>query len=112
MIFQDWIRLKWGDQGELAEKLKISRGTVSAYATGRINIPPATQEKLRKLGYVGAWPRDEAKESQSINALTREEFAEYRGMVKAEVSMLKEGLERAMEKIRQLESKTQDGGKS
>lgn len=59
----EWIRSRFGSQDGLAEKLKVSVATVSAYKTGRINIPPKAQEAIRKLGYTGPWPNEEAQEA-------------------------------------------------
>lgn len=72
----EWITRKWGDQDSLAEKLKVSRATVSAYKTGRINIPPKIQDQLRKMGYDGPWPRQEAQAAGA--RITREEFDRLR----------------------------------
>ena len=79
----EWIKSRWGSQDVLAEKLKISTATVSAYKTGRINIPPKTQDAIRKLGYQGPWPREETKEASAPSGISLEEFWKLVGRLEA-----------------------------
>ncbi len=102
----DWINLKFGDQDGLAEKLKVTRGAVSAYKTGRNEIPMKLQEAIRKLGYAGPWPREEVKEGAAPAEgvyLTKEEFAEWRGYWRAGTEKLLEQLEDLARKVDRLE---------
>lgn len=91
---------KWRDgegwtQHQLADKLGVPRPTFQKMESGVGPIPPKIQTKIRKLEYTGPWPREEAKESAG-GVLTREEFAEWRGYLKA-------GMEGVLKRLDDLE---------
>jgi hypothetical protein len=97
----EWIRSRWGSQDVLAEKLKVSVATVSAYKTGRINVPPKIQDAIRKLGYVGPWPREEAKEAAAPAGVSEREIGKLEGRIEAlerQVERLAEGFRHHMTK--------------
>lgn len=98
----NWISLRFGDQDGLASKLGITRAAVSAYKTGRNEIPAKVKDAIRKLGYDGPWPRAEAQEATagaSIGYATIEEVAELRGAVKAHIEYWERGEEKVLRRL-------------
>lgn len=85
----EWRKGKGWTQGDLADKIEEPRPTYQKWESGvSLGIPPEIQAKLRKAGYTGPWPQEEAKEKarpQAGDYITREEFAELRGAVKAHI---------------------------
>jgi hypothetical protein len=103
----DWIKSAFGDQGGLAEVLDppVAKNTVSSWKTGRNGVPPEYQKQIRKLGFKGPWPREEAQEAAaggSPTYVTREEFAEWRGYWKAGTEELLKRLEALEDQVRKL----------
>jgi hypothetical protein len=101
-----WIKERFKTQGALAEELGLQQSRISKWLGGE-PIPKTYQDRIRKLGYKGAWPTElpqEASAGASASYLTREEFAEERGALRAEVRLLRESLEKAFELIRDLKT--------
>lgn len=87
----DWVKKKYSSQAKAAEALEKRQGVISSWITGRNNPSSEMQEVLRRLGYDGPWPQEEAKSQSSDTVLTAESFIELRGAVKA----LREDLKQA-----------------
>lgn len=103
----EWIKATYGDQGGLAEALvpPVAKNTVSSWKTGRNGIPPDYQKQIRKLGFKGLWPSQEAQESAAAPGgpyVTREELAELRGRLEGRIEVLERALERLGEGVRLL----------
>jgi hypothetical protein len=103
----EWIKSRYGDQGGLAAKLKppVAKNTVSSWKTGRNGIPPEYKKQMRALGFSGPWPQEEAQgpaTDVTPSGITREEFAEERGALRAEIRLLREALEKMGEGVREL----------
>ena len=101
----DWIRSKWGTQLAFAEKMGIHQGRVSRWLKGQDGISSEYQAAIRKLGYTGPWPTQEAQDAQAGGPaayVTREELAEVKGALGAEMRLLREAVEKMGETIREL----------
>jgi len=82
----NWIREKWGSQVAFAEKLGVQQSRVSKWLSGREGVSQDYQGKIRKLGYSGPWPREEAKEAPApagIEPTRSEELWKLTGRVEA-----------------------------
>jgi transcriptional regulator with XRE-family HTH domain len=99
MNLKDWRKQKGWRQEDLADKLGEPRPTFQSWETGRSAIPPAIQAKLRKMGYDGPWPQEEAKTAEGV---TREEFADLKAALKAHVEYWRDGEERVLQKLMEL----------
>lgn len=100
----EWIKVKWGDQGTLAARLKpsVAKNTVSSWKTGRNRIPPDYQKQLRGMGYDGPMPHEEAQEAPAPAGgpyATASEVAELRGALKAHIEQWERGQEKVLERI-------------
>jgi hypothetical protein len=103
----DWIKSAFGDQGGLAEVLDppVAKNTVSSWKTGRNGVPPEYQKQIRKLGFKGPWPREEAQEAAAAGPapyVTREETAELKGRLEGRIEVLERALEKLGEAVRLL----------
>lgn len=105
MKLKAWRKSKGWSQEELAAKVGANQKTYGAYETGRNDISAEVQAKLRKLGYTGPWPREEAQES-TVPAngayVTREEFAELRGALGAHVEYWRTGEGKVLQRLEEL----------
>lgn len=100
-----WIRVKWKTQIAFADKLGVHQGRVSRWLKGQDGISADYQAAIRKLGYTGPWPQAEAQDAAAGGPapyVTREEFAESKGAMKAEIRLLREALEKMGEAVREL----------
>jgi transcriptional regulator with XRE-family HTH domain len=105
-----WISSKWGTQVKFADKLGVTQGRVSRWLKGQDGISADYQTAIRKLGYTGPWPAEEAQDAAAGGPapyVTREEFAEERGALRAEIRLLREALEKMGEAIRALDIRTE-----
>lgn len=94
-----WIRSKYGSQAQFADKIGAHATMVSRWMGGA-GISEEYQAKIRKLGYSGPWPED-VKDSAG-EALTREEFAEWRGYWKGGMEGVLARLEALEDQVRKL----------
>lgn len=90
MNLREWRRSKGWNQSDAAAKLRIAQNTYSAWETGRSEIPADGERDLRKMGYTGPLPRQEAPAASPADYVTREDFWKLVGRL--------ETLERAFEK--------------
>jgi hypothetical protein len=66
----EWIKVKWKTQGAFGDKLGVAQGRVSKWVLGTEGITEDYQARIRKLGYTGPWPREEAQEApQALQAV-------------------------------------------
>lgn len=80
MNLREWRKSKGWGQEELAGKIGSNQKTYSAYETGRLkDIPPDIQAKIRRLGYQGPWPAQEAPAGGAMP----EEVVKLKGRVEA-----------------------------
>lgn len=94
--FGDFVRVRFKTQAKAAKALSTRQNVISNWVTGRNNPEPEMQQLLaEKYGYDGTWPDRSAKESPA-GALTREEFAEWRGYWKS-------GMEGVLKRLDDLE---------
>jgi len=107
--FESWVKTKGGQKG-LAEAFSkrfpkekpISQAAISNWVTRRA-IPLERRPQIKAMGWAGPW--DWPPDPEAIlmpDAVSRVEFAEYRGKVDEKLSTLKDGLEKALELIRDL----------
>jgi len=99
-----WIREKWRTQVAFAEKLGVHQGRLSKWLGGAEGISDDYQAKIRKLGYVGPWPSEEAKEASAPVGgpyVTVADFAEWRGYWRA-------GTERVLEEAEAMKKQIAD----
>lgn len=100
-----WIREKFQTQAVFGEKIGVRQGRVSKWVLGQEGISPEYQKAIRKLGYTGPWPAEEAQDAAAggpASYVTREEFAELRGALGARIDGLERALERMGEIVRDL----------
>jgi transcriptional regulator with XRE-family HTH domain len=100
MNLGEWIIGKYKTQAAFAEKLNVRQGQVSRWISGANEVSEGYRREIRNLGYKGPWPEKTAAKGE--NLVTREEFAEEKGALRAEVRLLRESLEKAFELIRDL----------
>lgn len=74
----------------MAAKVGVNDKTYGAYEVGRNDIPHDVQGRLRKVGFTGPWPREEAQ-APSGDFTPREDYWKLVGRV--------ETLERTVEKL-------------
>jgi hypothetical protein len=94
-ILGKWIREKFGSQTQFGLKLGVNPTMVSRWMNGG-GISDDYKAKIRKLGYTGPWPREEAQEAPA-GVVTREEYEAIRQELWKVVGRL-ETLERAFER--------------
>jgi transcriptional regulator with XRE-family HTH domain len=99
---REWRRSKGWNQGEIAAKLRIAQNTYSAWETGRSEIPADGERDLRKLGFAGQLPRQDAAASAPAPYVTREELAELRGALKAHVEYWRTGEGKVLQRLEEL----------
>lgn len=100
MNLKEWRKSKGWSQADLAEKLGGNQKTYGAYETGRNDIPHDVRAKLKKMGYTGPWPREEAPASAGGPYVTEAAFAEWRGYWRG-------GMEGVLERLKALEDQVQ-----
>jgi transcriptional regulator with XRE-family HTH domain len=95
-------------QEQFGKKLGLSQATYQTYESGRSAIPPEIQAKIRKLGFVDRFPQEEGQDTPAPAgpALTREEFAEWRGYWKKGTEELLQRLEDLTRRVDQLEKRS------
>lgn len=94
--FGEFVRVKFKTQANAAKLLKTRQNVISNWVTGRNKPEPDMQETLsEKWGYDGGWPAQKAKEAAG-DSISREEFAEWRGYLKA-------GMEGVLKRLDDLE---------
>ena len=78
MNLREWRESKGWEQADLAAKLGKPRPTYQKMEAGTGPIRPKEQDKIRKLGYTGPWPREVAKKAAEAgdSYITRAEFDE------------------------------------
>lgn len=82
----EWILGKWKTQAAFAEKLGVRQGQVSRWIAGANEISEEYQDKIRKAGYKGPWPSEEAKEAPAPAAgpyVTEKDFGKLEGRIEA-----------------------------
>jgi transcriptional regulator with XRE-family HTH domain len=103
MNLREWRKTKGWLQGDLADKLGEARPTYQKMESGVGPISPAVEAKLRKLGFDGKLPRQEAKEApaETIPAAYYREMGRLEGRLEA----VERRLEEAFALIRDLKLK-------
>ncbi len=94
---KNWRIEKGLTQTEMAQKLGSNQKSYSAYETGRVSVPGKIQGKLRRMGYADSFPHETRSENVWV---TREEIAGDLGSLKADISMLKDKLEKVLDILR------------
>lgn len=100
-----WIKEEWGSQVAFSEKLGVQQSRVSKWLSGREGISQDYQTRIRKLGYKGPWPAEEAQESPAAAGgpyVTEKDFAEWRGYWRAGTEGVLERLKAAEDTIKDL----------
>ncbi|MEO7957631.1 MAG: hypothetical protein ABIW76_13170 [Fibrobacteria bacterium] len=112
--FESWVKTKGGQRGlahafsrKFPKEKPISQTAVSNWVTRRV-IPVDRRPQLKAMGWDGPW---EWADEPILSTITREEFAEFRGATKAELSLLRDGLEKALELIRDLAGRLPEGSR-
>jgi transcriptional regulator with XRE-family HTH domain len=98
---KEWRGSKGWTQGDLAEKIGSNQKSYSAYETGRTSLPGELQTKLRKLGYSGPWPHQEA----SVESISPDVFHREVGKLEGRLEAVERRLEDALVLIRDLKLK-------
>ena len=96
-----WIREKYDTQAAFGDKIGVRQGRVSKWILGTEGISPEYQRAVRKLGYSGPWPVEEAQDTQAGGPapyVTRDEFLKWTGRIER----LEEGFEKLGEVVRLL----------
>lgn len=91
-----WIREKFGSQTQMALKLGVNPTMISRWMNGA-GISDDYKAKIRKLGYSGPWPHEEAQEAQTAG-VSREDHWKLVGRVEA----IERAFERLAEGVREL----------
>lgn len=97
-----WIREKWKTQIAFSEKLGVHQARVSKWLSGIDGISDEYQEKIRKMGYKGPWPQEEAKEVSAPAGgpyATASDLAELKGAVRAHVEQWERGQEKVLQRL-------------
>ncbi len=71
-----WIKEKHRSQAAFAQKLGVDPTRLSRWLNLSDGISAEYQAKIRKLGYQGPWPADEAAPEPEGKPVTRAEFDE------------------------------------
>jgi transcriptional regulator with XRE-family HTH domain len=103
-----WREGKGWTQADIAGKIGEPRPTYQKMESGEGPIWPEMQAKIRKVGYTGPWPREEAQEAAApagANYVTREELAELRGAVRAHIEQWERGQEKVLRRLEALARK-------
>ncbi len=95
---EKWIRESFRTQGEAAEKIGTTQTTISKWIGGKQRISLVFQKRLRKLGFGGLL---DLQGAGTVTA-TREELAELRGEMRAEIRNLRDVQEKLGEALRAL----------
>lgn len=101
----EWIREKWKTQAVFAEKLGVTQGRVSKWLTAAEGVSADYQAKIRKLGYQGPWPAEEAQEPAPPTGgpyITEKDAARELGKLEGRIETLEKRLEEALEQLRDL----------
>ena len=80
-----WIRDKYRSQAKFAEKLGVDPTRLSRWMNLSDGISDEYQAKIRKLGYTGPWPNEEAQESPALAGgpyVTEKAFEDVPGRLK------------------------------
>ena len=101
MDLKAWRKSKGWTQGAVADKIGAIQGTYGAYETGRISIPAPIQAKLRKIGYDGPMPRQEAQDAPAAG-VSREDVATELGKLEGRIERLETAYEKLGELVRDL----------
>lgn len=99
-----WRDAKEWTQGDLADKLAVPRPTFQKMESGVGPISPKIQAKIRKLGYDGPWPREEAQEG-AAEAIPAAVFHREMGKLEGRLEAAERRLEEAFVLIRDLKLK-------
>lgn len=86
-----WIREKWKSQVAFSTKLGVNQARVSKWLSLTEGVSPDYQAKIRKMGYTGPWPREEAKEAAAPAGVSEREIGKLEGRIEA--------LERQLERL-------------
>ncbi len=93
----DWVEKKYGSQAKAAKAMKTTQGVISQWISGRSVPKPDKQALMAKNDYDGPFPEPKKKGSTKlVGAVSREEFAEWRGYLKA-------GMEGVLKRLDDLE---------
>lgn len=108
MNLKEWRRSKGWNQGEIAAKLRIAQNTYSAWETGRSEIPADGERDLRKLGFAGLLPRQEAAPAGGPY-VTEAQLAEWRGYWRAGMEGVLKRLDDLEDQVRKLRQRAESG---
>lgn len=101
----EWIREKFRSQAKFAEKLGVDPTRLSRWMNRVDGISDDYQAKIRKLGYTGPWPREEAQEAPAPAGgpyVTEKDFAEWRGYWRGGMEALLKRVDDLEDQVRKL----------
>jgi hypothetical protein len=108
-----WIREKFRSQAKFADKIGAHPTLISRWMGGA-GISEDYEKVIRGLGFKGLLPAQEVEDAAAGGPavyVTREEFAEEKGALRAEIRLLRESLEKAFELIRDLKIELTEGSR-
>jgi len=98
--FGKWIEDKYESQTNFAEKLKVSKNTVSLWCLGKSQIKGKWEKKIRALGYNGPLPKPaEPVTAEDLQALGRDLVKAGEGLhrdLKQEIQTLGAALQKVL----------------
>jgi transcriptional regulator with XRE-family HTH domain len=100
-----WIRERHKSQAAFAKKLGVDPTRLSRWLNLSDGISADYQAAIRKLGYTGPWPAEEAEDAAAGGPapyVTREELAELRGALKAHVEYWRTGEGKVLQRLEEL----------
>lgn len=83
MELRDWREAQGWTQNDLADKIGEPRPTYQKMESGVGPIRPTVEKKIRKLGFKGRLPRQEAQEEATMPSGLAQEVAKLKGRVEA-----------------------------
>lgn len=101
----EWIREKHKSQRAFAEKLGVDATRLSRWLNLSDGISEDYKAKIRKLGYTGPWPSEEAQESPAPAGgpyVTEKDFAHENGRLTGRIEVLERAFEKLGEAVREL----------
>jgi hypothetical protein len=103
-----WIKERYGSQVAFSDKMGVHPTRVSKWLKAQDGISSDYQAAIRKLGYVGPWPAEEAQDQAAGGPapyVTREELAELRGALRAHIEQWERGQEKVLRRLEALARK-------
>jgi hypothetical protein len=103
-ILGKWIRAKFGSNVKFAAKIGAHPTLVSRWLGGA-GVSEEYEKAIRKLGFEGLLPYQEAEAAPDGPYVTAEELAEWRGYWRAGMERVLERLDALEDRVRKLDQR-------